>query len=302
MGVFSKLKGIFYDTVEVEEEEETVKKEEPKRIFKDEKPRVEEIKSVKIEDEVEEEKTVDTFEEEERRFRSERPFNFTELDDVEEALPPRKSVLDIDRERREVKTERYEKPEIPSRILEEINKPKVQEPVKTFKPSLVISPIYGILDKDYKREEIVEKKQPLNESTSAAKTTQYDFVRRKAYGTLEDELEDTLNSMNKVSKEEIEKEVDKYDRKLFDDDNAFEEANKTLAELNEKTQKIEDLINQIEETTDEIDRTMSIGEIEDTNEVVAPEESYIDDKTMTDSTLEHDLFNLIDSMYDDKEE
>ena len=26
------------------------------------------------------------------------------------------------------------------------------------------------------------------------------------------------------------------------------------------------------------------------------------DKTITDSSLEHDLFNLIDSMYDDKED
>jgi len=54
---------------------------------------------------------------------------------------------------------------------------------------------------------------------------------------------------------------------------------------------------------------MSIGELEDRAELenfedeeVKVEPSDINDKTLTDSTLEHDLFNLIDSMYDDKEE
>jgi len=56
---------------------------------------------------------------------------------------------------------------------------------------------------------------------------------------------------------------------------------------------------------------MSIGELEDTAELENFETEDVKtigtldeqkDKTMTDSTLEHDLFNLIDSMYDDKEE
>ena len=32
------------------------------------------------------------------------------------------------------------------------------------------------------------------------------------------------------------------------------------------------------------------------------DDESVSDKTMTNSTLEHDLFNLIDSMYDDKED
>ena len=54
--------------------------------------------------------------------------------------------------------------------------------------------------------------------------------------------------------------------------------------------------------------TVSVGELEDKLEIEhfddedEEEEKLNIDKTMTDSTLEHDLFNLIDSMYDDKEE
>ena len=50
---------------------------------------------------------------------------------------------------------------------------------------------------------------------------------------------------------------------------------------------------------------MSIGELEDKAQIENFDNTSSDivsDKTLTDSTLEHDLFNLIDSMYDDKEE
>ena len=62
-----------------------------------------------------------------------------------------------------------------------------------------------------------------------------------------------------------------------------------------------DLITKIDESTEDV----SIGELEDKLELEHfddTEEQEPVDKTMTDSTLEHDLFNLIDSMYDDKEE
>ena len=205
----------------------------------------------------------------------------------------------MDLDRREVRPTPPVQPTVtPDRYVEP---PKTDAP-RIFKPTPVISPIYGILDKDYRKEEIKEK-NPVNSKPTVVATTTYDSVRRKAYGTLEDDLEDTLNSMNKMTTHDVED-------KLMDTDD-LEDSSKTIAELNEKTQKIENLINQIEEATDEIDRTMSIGELEDTakldnfeTEQVDNEETVgtLEDKTMTDSTLEHDLFNLIDSMYDDKED
>ncbi len=298
MAFLSKLKDIFYDKVEVDPEDEVEEIEEPIKPVKEvreEKPRVEEIKS--FEDELEEIVTEKAEEPVRERdlFRNDKPFTFTELED-EEDLPPRKSVLDLDN--RDV---RPAAPVVEDRTRYE--SPKTDAP-RVFKPTPVISPIYGILDKDYKKEEIREKSESTSKPIVSATTT-YDSVRRKAYGTLEDDLEDTLNSMNKLSTNDVSNAAD-------DDVNTadLEDASKTLAELNEKTQKIENLINRIEEASDELDRTMSIGELEDTaeldnfetedNKTVGTLEP--EDKTMTDSTLEHDLFNLIDSMYDDKEE
>ena len=284
MGVFSKLKGIFYDEVvededgnELEEVNKIVKKEPKKEV--NEVPKIEEVKYKTVDldepkEEVSVDKTDNTFDERDL-FRSERTFNIVEFDDDEEdKIPSRRNVLN----------EQNRNSRIDTAVNKEPEKPKV------FKPTPVISPIWGVLDKDYKKDEIQEKTLP-NEKLSSSVTT-YDTVRRKAYGTLEDELEDTLNSMEKISANTIKEEVNKVD--------------KDVELLDQKTSKIEDLINKIEDATDELDKTMSIAEAEDKVELKNfdddDEEEEVNDKTLTDSTLEHDLFNLIDSMYDDKEE
>ncbi len=278
MGVFSKLKNIFYDEEVIEEPEAELKKVDREVRNEVEKPKIEEIKVIKtepvgdIKEEFPDKKIDDTFSDREL-FRNERKFNFTELDEDDVVLPSRRNVLNTD-----------SKPK--ADIV--LDTPTVQlEQPKVFKPSPIISPIYGILDKDYKKEEIVSKPmEPVKELDTPARD--YDSVRRKAYGTLEDELEDTLNSMNKITPEVISKEVEKIDN--------------DVEKLEDKQTKIEDIISEIENTTN---GDVSVGELEDKLKIERfddEEEEEKVDKTMTDSTLEHDLFNLIDSMYDDKEE
>lgn len=278
MGVFSKLKNIFYDEVEVDEPAKEIKIDKPVKKEIVEKPRVEEIKVVRQEEKREEPKREETLKEndnfgnERDLFRNERTFNFTQFDDDEIDLPPRRNVLE--REKKVVK--------------QEVKEPVVEQP-KVFKPSPVISPIYGILDKDYKKEEIAPKKVEVKETTLSANTINYDTVRRKAYGTLEDDLEDTLNKMNKLTPNDIQAEVQKIDS----------DVNK----LEERSNKIEDLITKIE-SSPEMNKNVSVGELEDKVKLENFDDTteLSNDKTMTDSTLEHDLFNLIDSMYDDKED
>ena len=277
MGVLSKLKGIFYDEVIVEEPEEEIKKVD--KIVKKETVVEEPIEEVKPKfDAFEEMKEAkeEPVRSERELFRSERTFNFTEFDDEEE-LPPRKTVLTMERERER------EKPTIARSTQPVITPPEPEKP-KVFKPSPIISPVYGILDKDYKKEEI-KSKTTVNPEPVKPKVTIYDTVRRKAYGTLEDDLEDTLNSME-LTIEETRSSM-----------NETEDYSQTM----DKAAKIEELINKIDDATEELDKTMSVGELEDSVELENFEDDY-NDKTMTDSSLEHDLFNLIDSMYDDKED
>ena len=83
-------------------------------------------------------------------------------------------------------------------VIKPVVKPVEPPQPKVFKPSPIISPIYGILDKDYKKDEI-KTRDIVNNKPTNIKITSYDVVRRKAYGTLEDDLEDTLNSMESIS-------------------------------------------------------------------------------------------------------
>ena len=287
MGVFNKLKSIFYDEVVVEDETQEldkVSKIVKKETSKDEAPKVEELKFKTVEmdpiDE-EDEEEVETKKEDTKAdvlndrdlFRSERTFNFVDFtdDEVEEKPAPRRNVLD-------------ESP----RIMRS-TEPARDDTPKVFKPTPVISPIWGVLDKDYKKDEI--KERPLSNESFTSSVTDYDNVRRKAYGTLEDDLEDTLN---KVTTDEIKEELEK------------EESDSEL--MDARTAKIEDLIGKIDEATEELDKNMSIEEaennvkLENFDDEDEDDEKDLTDKTLTDSTLEHDLFNLIDSMYDDKEE
>lgn len=285
MGVFTKLKNIFYDEEYIEEPEEDIKIEKPiKREFKreikkeevDDTPRVSEIKITGYVDEpvtpkkverepVREERTYreePSYKNERELFKPEKSsFNFTQFDDEE--LPQRRNVMDY-----ESRTSTYKK---------EVQKPVEVEQPKVFKPSPVISPIYGILDKDYRKEEIVAKaKEKENVVVASDSATTYDSVRKKAYGTLEDDLEDTLNTMNKLSTNTIKESIN--------------DINDAVDAINTKANKIEDYISKVEEQTPEV----SIGELEDK----VKETIDVSNDTISDNTLEHDLFNLIDSMYD----
>ena len=248
MGVFTKLKNIFYDEEYIEEADEDIKIEKPvKREFKreikkeevDDTPRVSEIKITGYVDEpVTPKKPEREVAKEEPSYKNERElfkpekssFNFTQFDDEE--LPPRRNVMDY-----ELRTSSYKK---------EVQKPVEVEQPKVFKPSPVISPIYGILDKDYRKEEIVAKsKEKERVVTSNDSATTYDSVRKKAYGTLEDDLEDTLNTMNKLSTTTIKESIN--------------DINNAVDAINTKANKIEDYISKVEEQTPEV----SVGELED---------------------------------------
>lgn len=283
MGLFRKIKDIFYDEeiVEVPDNEEKEENEEIRN--RQEPPVIEEItapvKTVKfdVDDEEEEEEDTNKFNEREL-FKPEKTFDFPVFDEEEEEVKTRSktNVLELQKELEQRSMNSRE------RVYErnETHSEEVSNNNSTFKPSPVISPVYGILDKNYTKEEIVEKKdvdKPYKGDIN------YDYVRRKAYGTLEDELEDTLTKVNTNIVDEV------------------DELEKEIDELPKPTKNIEELLGQIE-------RNATIGELEEKakNEMIDEEEEEEQQEEVKpevdDNTLEHDLFNLIDSMYEDKEE
>lgn len=162
------------------------------------------------------------------------------------------------------------------------NNKEVKEEKKIFKATPIISPIYGILDKNYRREDVTPKKTNLSLMYDLDDIT-VDDVRKKAFGTLEDELETTLFSKTSiiVNKEEnIEKDTV---TDMFEE--LEQEANYSKNEVDEDTMEM-DLLNELQAQTHEINLI----------------EEAMDDQEETSDLKESDLFNLIDSMYDKGED
>lgn len=302
MGLFGKIKNIFYDEEIVEVPEPEVKKEE--------KPKIEEVRIPKKEEPKVEEPSVKPIYTEREIFKTENTFKFPILDDEDdEPIKTRSRVnaLELERNKKtEVKENKFEK--FGDRFNDRVgNNRNVSErnnpPEKVFKPSPIISPVYGILDENYTKEELKERQkkyeEPIKHKTS---DMNYDSVRRKAYGTLEDELENTLSNIGEKH-EEITKTLDEVEN-IVEDKNA-KSIEELLSEIegnhNVSIGEIEELIkDKIEEDEDkhrEEIKTFINRDLEEENRV----EKRITKEDLGDKTLEHDLFNLIDSMYEEKE-
>ena len=235
---------------------------------------------------------------------------------------------------------------------------------KTFTPSPIISPVYGILDKNYTKDDIVDKKDGLkrekivkpvvkNENVKTIedaekevakeeikieekpivveKTTpvvDIDSVRKKAYGELED-LEKTLtdiqlpelNEVKVLETEEAEEVsiVNEIDTSVEDElDTNFVVENIDTEEEKELDKVVDEVIEGKEEKIrtkpqllDDLEKTSTLQILDDIEKELnsikpisndIEEDIEIEHVVQKDDTLEKDLFNLIDSMYEEGEE
>ena len=152
MGIFKKIKDIFYD----EEIVEVPVTEEKKEVVKNEPPVIEEITSpidTKFKFDDEEEKPNDFSERE--LFKPEKTFDFPVFDEDEEETVKTRSKVNVLELQKEL-----EQRSMTSRNKSYETKETLESKKEsTFKPSPVISPVYGILDKNYRKEEVVTKKE-----------------------------------------------------------------------------------------------------------------------------------------------
>lgn len=300
MGLFGKIKNIFYD------EEIVDVPEEPKSV---EKPKIEEVKVEKKVEPIKREtpviNTTPTYSEREIFTReTTNTFKFPMLDE-EEVKPARTRVNALESARMEKKKEETEKARTDKyKDLFKENTTTSSKPDRVFKPSPVISPVYGVLDKNYTREEIIERQENITRTTNP-KDMNYDAVRRKAYGTLEDELESTLSKLSEPEiHEKVEKPVTKEEEKSIEDLLNEIEGNRNMS-IGDIEEKIKDKMEEEEEKSisdDEFLKEFMARTSKKEEETIKEEKATTKEEDVdADKTLEHDLFNLIDSMYEDKE-
>lgn len=300
MGLFGKIKNIFYD------EEIVDVPEEPKSV---EKPKIEEVKVEKKVEPIKREtpviNTTPTYSEREIFTReTTNTFKFPMLDE-EEVKPARTRVNALESARMEKKKEESEKARTDKyKDLFKENTTTSSKPDRIFKPSPVISPVYGVLDKNYTREEIIERQENITRTTNP-KDMNYDAVRRKAYGTLEDELENTLSKLSEPEiHEKVEKPVTKEEEKSIEDLLNEIEGNRNMS-IGDIEEKIKDKMEEEEQESisdDEFLKEFMARTSKKEEETIKEEKATTKEEDVdADKTLEHDLFNLIDSMYEDKE-
>lgn len=330
MGLFDKVKNLFTEVEEPDEDDEIkveqIVKETPRVHIEPKKE--EEIKPEPVKPVIEKEEEPIIEEEEKKeepqpltREKTKTPIFFTEkdFDDLEPDKPKKiekkKEVEPVRNIKREEKKGPYGGAYSSPTLLTK-EKP-------TFKPTPIISPIYGILDKNYSKDDIVERKEN-NNRVKETRADKFDEVRNKAYGNLENELEETIYRPNSRRKN-IDEEIDLFDE-LESEQNIIQEKPEKIERVEriepiekfdrvdrmdnlEKTAELAKTVNEQEKNIRELEEiTMDLTK--ELDNLLLKRESYsqkkekVEETTKEDDELltENELFNLIDSMYEEGRE
>lgn len=280
MGFLDKVKNLF--TEEIEVEEVPIKKE----VMKVEIPApVQEAPKQVIKSDV----TESDFLKKEEKVRTPVFFDDKDFISLEQPKPVEKPKVEVPRK------EPYSM--------------KKEEPKKKFSPSPIISPVYGVLDKNYHKEDIASKgERRRNERYSSRMSSRLsiDDVMKKAYGTLEDELE---TAMTKTSSSVLEQEEKPVEKNVFDDFDLLENKAIELEEANEipsiqRDIKIDPLSGLELDVNDDDLLNDDFGEKKEENLVAEAMDNFQEEDHTKDESLdlkESELFHLIDSMYEKRD-
>ena len=294
MKLIEKLKNVFFEEVPEDEDEEELpqtfaKKIEPKKpeppvvheVKKEERPTIEED----FEEEEEEKIEIEPQEEIPPKEESTFPMMFDDDDFLEDTKIKEEDdytpSVTYHREDRKEKELYQGKKELS--YIESVRKPNYtytksyyeEKETKGFKPSPIISPVYGVLDKNYRKEEVVTKKEV---KLSTGKTNfDLDTVRNKAFGNDDEEISDKKTREARMEQKE--------EKKIYDVNNNKPQVNRvTLADADEYYNDLGLAYN-----VDYSDASRNGNNTRTTK--------YNNKNNKKDKDVDDNLFDLIDSMY-----
>ena len=345
MKLMDKIKNLFLDEEEYEVEDEEnfpqyeVKDKEKenkeiKKASKDELPKVMQ-ETIKKEEKIElkvnpneyvkDEKKIEEVKEQPKKFNfpidfnddflseNNRPIFDEDISTVKNVRNNNINVLKIDKQVTQKVTEMY------SHRDEEKVKPK-------FKASPVISPVYGVLDKNYKKDEVKEKSEALVEMKRPSKKVDFETVRKKAFGNLTDEIKDNMlcencelykevKRINSLKEDDllydmtVDDAKEKTIEKAYDDYEEFgvvyepkKEKDIALEHIEEENEDVSETVNNVEYEEDS-----SVDKIERIKEEILGNKSNEEEEKVPsredkkkDIKVDADFFELIDSMYKER--
>ena len=275
MGLMDKFKNLFTEEVE---EEVPIKKEmiqveipSPKEHKKEKKIVAEEIE------------TLDEFPVAKEEIKTEEPikkredeYKFPFFDDED---------FEVIEERKEPKKEK-QKPLYRSKEVAAYNPPKEEKHV--FKPTPIISPVYGILDKNYVKEDIKARNTKPSSYYNPKEAT-IDEIRNKAYGALEEDISNNLYDEERALYEPI----DIIDENYSDNKKNKVETSEYLFDEIERKKPIvstDEPVARHAKSSDNSDELTTLLEQEMSRDVESTKEPA--------KISDQELFSLIDSMYE----
>lgn len=297
------------DEIELEEENKEDYKEPPRDVLpkvmrdtiKKEEAKIE--LKVKPEEFVKKEEKKEIIEE---NVVPQRRFNFPL--DFEDELPRERNVrqnsninvLKVEKEKERKVSELYPKKE------EVKEKPK-------FKATPVISPVYGILDKNYHKDEVKEKTEEVV-MKRPSKKVDFETVRKKAFGNLADDIKDNLMCENCELYKEVKKISSlKEDDLLYDmtvddtEDVTIEKAYDNYEEFGvayepkEKAPEVHEVNTVINNNSNnDIVKEEEKVQFEDIPEEVPSRSNKNSHTEEKEDKVDADFFELIDSMYKER--
>ncbi len=249
MSIFKKFQNLFMDDVEETEEIEIEEKTESPKL-----PTImqnEINKKVSIQEKPEQEKPEETIVSDNEATRTNMKFNFPiEFNEKDwTSIKRKKSLYNTPNKTRSENTS------INSGFKNTLKKEE-PKPQPKFRCSPIISPVYGILDKNYKKEDVQAKDIEGYEIPRANVKVDFESIRKKAFGTLTDDLKDNMMCegcellKKEISKEESNFEYDNLLDNIVDNSKTMETAEENYADFgiiyDHKTETKEMIPNKIE--------------------------------------------------------
>lgn len=330
MGLLDKIKDLFVDEV-IEDEEVEVEEPASKKIYEEPKNELPKVmrETISKTEKKEETPNLDFSFDELKGAKPKKEFvpeekpkesvpttqpKFSFPIDLEEDYKPLKrnnvNILELEKEKKVEPPKEMPKPLYPEK--EDITKKS------KFRASPVISPVYGILDKNYKKEEVVEREEKDVSMKRPSKKVDFETVRKKAFGNLTDELKDNIlcencelykeaQRINELKEDDLlydmtidsEKETPMTIEKAYDN---YEEFGVAYQKEVSKEENI--IVNHNEESAvaskveiKEPTKEEALPSREEKNKVSIPKQ-----EEPKEEKVDADFFELIDSMYKERNE
>ena len=192
----NKLPTFMREKIEKEEQEKLKLDARPDFALKDEKDEI--TPSPKTISKIDINHSVDDSSDESNHFKF--PIEFEDTDFVE-TRSSRQSMIrsreekQIVKEPKNVSKDVVRSKETKVAELYKDKKPEKKE-IKKFKATPIISPVYGILDKNYQADEVSQNTTDNFEKQRPSKNVDFDSVRKKAYGSLAEDIKENLMCEN----------------------------------------------------------------------------------------------------------